>query len=345
MSRIRRRRNLAIGITVLVLLVLLASAVLLRMRAAPEPARLLPECDGVLYANLKPVRTFTNLGQKPSNFDPDYRTFVEETGFQLERDMEQIALAMHAPHGSQTETRYSEVIVGRFDSQKVGDFLARVASSRESYRSHEIFLIPHEDRIVRVTVLSVDMVAASNTGDPAQIDHIIDEFRHSALTTRGPRLVAKYYHHVPFGSLAWLITEVEPPSGINLGGGLNPLPFIRQLFGGGVIVASARYNGNVLLRADDFLPDNSAAKDRAEQLQNLFTLYKTAETQTRPENPDPDLESALNSLSVERKGERVQVNATIPRALIEKMFEPPEEPVPQPAPQPPKHRRSRRHRK
>jgi hypothetical protein len=345
MSRIRRRRNLAIGITVTVLLALLVSAVLLRLRAAPEPARLLPECDGILYANLKPVRTFTNLGQKANNWDPDYRTFVEQTGFQLERDMDQIALAINAPHGSQIETRYSEVIVGRFDSQKVGDFLARVARSRETYRSHEIFLIPHEDRIVRVTVLSVDMVAASNTGDPAQIDHIIDEFRHSALTTRGPRLVAKYYHHVPFGSLAWLITEVEPSSGINLGGELNPLPFIRQLFGGGVVVASTRYNGNVLLRADDFLPDSNAAKDRAEQIQNLFTLYKTTENQTRPENPDPDLESALKSLSVEQKGERVQVNASLPRTLIAKMFEPPEEPAPQAAPQPKKHRRSRRHRK
>src|SRR5690348_16741192 len=345
MSRIRRRRNLAIGITVAVVLVLLASAVLVRLQAAPEPARLLPECDGVLYANLKPGRTFTNLGQNASNWDPDYHTFVEQTGFQLERDMDQVALAIHAPHGSQTETRYSEVIVGRFDSGKVGDFLARVARSRESYRSHEIFLIPHEDRIVRVTVLSVDIVAASNTGDPAQIDHIIDEFRHSALTTRGPRLVAKYYHHVPFGSLAWLITEVEPPSGINLGGGLNPLPFIRQLFGGGVVVASARYNKNILLRADDFLPDEKSAKDHAEQIQNLFTLYKTTESQTRPENPDPDLESALNSLSVEQKRERVEVKASIPRALIAKMFEPPEEPTPQPAPKPQKHRRSRRHRK
>lgn len=345
MSRIRRRRNLAIGITVLVLVGLLASAVLVRLRAAPEAVRLLPECDGIFYANLKPVRTFTKLGQEASNWDPDYHAFVEQTGFQLERDMDQVALAMHAPHGSHTETRYSEVVVGRFDSQKVGNFLARVARSRENYRSHDIFLVPHEDRIVRVTVLSVDMVAASNTGDPAQIDHIIDEFRHSALTTRGPRLVAKYYHHVPFGSLAWLITEVEPPSGLNLGGGLNPLPFIRQLFGGGVVVASARYNKNILLRADDFLLDGNAAKDHAEQIQNLFTLYKTTQSQTRPQNSDPDLESALNSLSVEQKAERVQVNASIPPALIAKMFEPPEEPEPPPAPKPQKHRRSRRHRK
>ncbi|HVH85181.1 MAG TPA: hypothetical protein VM912_00535 [Terriglobales bacterium] len=344
MSRARRRRNFAVVVIVLLVLGLLAAAVLLRMHAAPEPARLLPECDGVLYANLKPVRAFTKFGGKQTSWAPEYRSFVEQTGFQFERDLDEIAFAMHAPHDAQHETRYSEVIVGRFNSTKIADFLSRMARSRENYRSHEIFLIPYEDRTVRVTVLSVGMVAISNTGDPAQIDHIIDEFRRSAFASGGPRLVAKYYHKVPFGSLAWLITEVEPPTDISLGGTINPLPFIRQLFGGGVVVGSARYNGNVLLRAEDFLHDEAAAKDRSEQLQNLVTLYRTTEAQTRPEHIDPDLESALNSLSVEHKDDHVQVNASIPRSLIEKMFEAPMEAEPAPAPQPPPRKRSKRHR-
>ena len=345
MSRARRRRNFAIVLTVLLVVGLLGAAVLLRMRAAPEPARLLPECDGVLYANLKPVRSFTNLGTKQTSWAPEYRNFVEQTGFEFERDLDEIAFAMHAPRDAQHETRYSEVIVGRFNSTKIADFLSRMARSRENYRNHEIFLIPYEDRIVRVVVLGVGMIAVSNTGDPAQIDHIIDEFRRSAFASGGPRLVSKYYHKVPFGSLAWLITEVEPPTDIGFGGTLNPLPFIRQLFGGGVVVASARYNGNVQLRADDFLPDNSAAKDRAEQIQNLITLYRTTETQTRPEHPDPDLESALNSLEVQHRDNQVQLNASIPRGLIEKMFEAPVEAEPQPLPTPQPRKHSRRHRR
>src|SRR5205807_9763805 len=103
------------------------------------------------------------------------------------------------------------------------------------------------------------------------------------------------------------------------------LPFFRQLFGGGVVVGSGRYNGYILLRADDFLRDQNEAKDRAEQLQNLLSLYRTTESQTRPEHPDPDMESALNSLKVEQKGSRIQVSASVPRALIEKMFEEPAE--------------------
>lgn len=344
MTRTRRRRILALVLTLLSVVGLLVAAVFLRMHAAPEPARLLPECDGILYANLKPVRIFSNFGQKPTAWAPEYRKFVEQTGFQFERDLDEVAFAIHAPQDAQHEARYSEVMVGRFNSAQVADFVSRMARSRESYRNHEVFLIPYEDRIVRVTVLSVDMIAASNTGDPAQIDHIIDEFRRSAFASGGPRLLAKYYHDVPFGSLAWLITEVAPGKAISLADTIGPLPFVRQLFGGGVVVGSARYNGNVLLRADDFLSDEGAAKDRTEQLQNLLTLYKTTESQTRPEHPDPDMESALNSLQVDQKESRVEVSASIPRGLVEKMFETPMEPETgtsgQPAPSPKtKHRR------
>jgi hypothetical protein len=347
MNRAHRRRVFAITLTVIVVILLLIAAVYVRLRSAPEPARLLPECDGVLYANLKPLRAFSDLGTKPANWAPEYRNFVEQTGFELERDLDEIAFAMHAPQDPQHETRYSEVMVGRFDSGKVTDFLSRMARSHESYGGHDIFLIPYEDRIVRVSMLSLDMIAASNTGEPAQIDHIIDEFRHPVLAASGPRLLRSRYRDVPFASLAWLITEVAPAKGISLSDNLTPLPFVRQLFGGGVVVGSVRYNGNVLLRADDYLKDETQAKDRAEQLQNLLSLYKATEGQTRPDHPDPDMESALNSLKVEQKGERVQVSGSISRQLITKMFESPLESEPSasapPATPEKKPKRHRRH--
>jgi hypothetical protein len=250
---------------------------------------------------------------------------------------------MHAARDAQHETRYSEVVVGRFNSSKLADFFARNARSYESYRDREIVLIPFEDRIVRVSVLSADTVAISNTGDPTHIEHIIDEFRRSAFATSGPRLLARYYHDVPFGSLGWLITEVAPPKSMSLADALGPISLVRQLFSGGVVVGSARYNGNLLLRADDFLKDASAAKDRAQEVQNLLSLYKATESQTRPEHPDADMESALNSLHVEQKDDRVQINASIPTGLIHKMFEAPEEtePIPVPAPRekPKRHKR------
>ena len=58
----RTRRTLLV---VAAVLILLAVAVFLRSKAPPEAARLLPESDGIVYVNLKPVRAFLRKGLKP----------------------------------------------------------------------------------------------------------------------------------------------------------------------------------------------------------------------------------------------------------------------------------------
>jgi len=58
------------------------------------------------------------------------------------------------------------------------------------------------------------------------------------------------------------------------------------------------------------------------------------------------MESALNSLKVEQKESRVELSASIPRGLVEKMFETPmeaEPATPAPATPTPKTRRQRKH--
>ena len=58
----RTRRTLLVVAGVVVLL---AVAVFLRSKAPPEAARLLPESDGIVYFNLKPVRAFIRKDMKP----------------------------------------------------------------------------------------------------------------------------------------------------------------------------------------------------------------------------------------------------------------------------------------
>lgn len=339
--RRKQRRTFTVTLAILIIIGLVAAAVLLRSHAAPEAARLLPEADGVLYANLKPLRASVNFNQKQPNWTPEYRNFVQQTGIHPERDLDQIAFALHSPREPNQETRFSEVMVGHFDSPQLADYLRSIARGRENYRNHEIFLIPYEDRTVRATILSLDMVAASNTGDPAQIDHIIDQFSRAPFAAAGPELLEKYYLHVPLGAISWLITAVEPPKTITLGDNFGILSFLKQAFGGGVVVASARYNGNLLLRADTFLK-GEALKDRTEELNNLLSFYRASEQQTRPANPDPAMDAALNSLKIEQKSDRVELTMSIPKELIEKMFETPAEPESAP-PSPPaaaqKHKR------
>ena len=125
--RSRRRNSIAL-LAVALVIAAISLAVYLRKRAAPEPARLLPSSDAVLYFNLKSVRRLTSFGSQPiGQREPEYEEFVRETGFQFERDLNEAAFAVHTvqrppaykggPPG--TEARYSEVFIGKFDGQKL----------------------------------------------------------------------------------------------------------------------------------------------------------------------------------------------------------------------------------
>src|SRR5260370_9311462 len=70
----------------------------LRKHAPPEAARLLPGADAFLYVNLKRVRAVSPGTQWPAvTHDPEYEHFIQQTGFQFERDLDQAAFALHYP--------------------------------------------------------------------------------------------------------------------------------------------------------------------------------------------------------------------------------------------------------
>src|ERR1035437_7438415 len=171
----RTRRTLLIVAAVLVLMTV---AIFLRSKAPPEADRLLPESDGIIYFNLKPVRTFTHFKDlKAPERAPDYQQFVDATGIDWERDLDQVAIALHRmpdPNGPNGPVAYSMVLVGKLTGQRLNDWLDSHAVSRESYDGHTIYSIPSEGRTVRVAQIGYDMVAVSNTPTPEQIHSMID---------------------------------------------------------------------------------------------------------------------------------------------------------------------------
>src|ERR1700744_300297 len=143
-----RRNQIWVAVVLAVLAGGIVTAVLLRKRAAPDAARLLPESDAVLYVNLEPVRLFTDIGKNPpKERDPQYEDFVQQTGFEFERDLDKAAFAIHygvPVKGKPAETRYSEILQGRFDNARVGAYLHKLASHVERYKDYDIFEIPIE---------------------------------------------------------------------------------------------------------------------------------------------------------------------------------------------------------
>jgi hypothetical protein len=338
-SSFLRRRRVWVPLAVVIVLAAIGAAIYLRAQGAPEGARLLPENDGVLYVNLKPLRTFSNFGDKPVVHEPEYDEFVRDTGFQLERDLEEAAIAIHEPepagdplHPNAMERRFSQILVGTFDSTKLTHYLHKLASDVERYRDTDVFLIPHEGRKVRVAILTSEMVAVTNTASGENIKAMIDRFHEIALPFRGPRLVREYYRHVPLGSAAWGILSLKNADGQSV---TLPLPngIGFALPKDTVTVASLRYLGSIQFKAEAFTPTDGDAKQLTESAGNFLRLFHSIEANTEPSGPDKDVKLFFDSIKVEQNGTRSVLTAELPIGFVKKMVS--EAPgVPQPKAEP-----------
>lgn len=343
----RIRRSLPIFLVVLAIAAAVALLVVLREQAPPEPARLLPGADGFLYANLKWARTFNASAKLPPvSREPEYQKFVDETGFQFERDLDEAAFAVHYPAswgngtaGSSPEPRFSEIFVGKFDSSRLVAYLKKIAASVDNYRNFDIYNIPLEGRTVRVAILSYDSVAVSNHPDPEVIHGIVDRSRKLASPFGGPALLRKYYREVPLASEAFAILRVRPAEMTSLGGfGSWALLFSKPA----VVVLSARYLRALHLRAEAFAGNDAEAQAIAEKATTYLSLFHAAEGSVGTHGTDEDVKAFFDSLNVDHAADRAILTATVPPGFIDKILaEAPASPVspstppPKPSPQPP----------
>jgi len=156
-----RRTRRTLWIVAAVLLVL-AAAIYLRFKAPPEAARLLPESDGIVYVNLRPIRALLHSDLKPVTRAPEYQAFIDATGIDWERDLEEAAIALHRmpdPRGPNGPVAYSMVLVGKLDGKRLAGYLEAHASGKESYEAHTIYSLPSEGRTVRIAQIGYDTVA------------------------------------------------------------------------------------------------------------------------------------------------------------------------------------------
>jgi hypothetical protein len=321
----RIRRRLPIPLAVLLIVAAVALIVTLRKQAPPEAARLLPGADGFFYINLKWIRTFNATGQLPPvSREPEYQKFVEETGFQFERDLDKAAFAIHYPQswgngtaGSVSEPRFSEIFVGRIDSGRLTAYLKKISSSIDDYRGFDIYNIPFEGRTVRVVILSYDSVAVSNHPDPAVIRGMLDRSRKLASPFGGPRLLRRFYRQVPLASLCFAILRVQPAEMNSLGGmGSWSILFPNPA----VAVISGRYLRALHLRAEAFTDSEADAQAITEKTAAFLSIFHAAEGSVGAHGTDVDVKAFFDSLKVEQSGDRAILTATVPPGFIQKVL-------------------------
>ena len=339
----RIRRTLPIALAVVVVAAAVTVTVQLRKHAPPEPARLLPAADAFFYADFDWVRK-ANGGKAfvPVAHDPEYERFIQETGFDFERDLDAVAFAMHYPQswpgggtgGSAPEPRFSEVFIGRFDGGKCAAYLKKIAKSVENYHSVDIFSVPIYDRTFRIAILGVDTVAASNHEDSAVIHGMVERSRRLASPFAGPAFLRRYYRRVQLASPVWAMARVEPTVP-EFEGWSTVFPKPANL------VISASYNplhlplraGALHVRAEAWAGDDQDARNIADKMNVFLNLFQGAETSVGSPGSDEDVKAFFDSLQVRQEDSRAVLYATLPLALFRKVVS--GQPPPMPTVQPP----------
>jgi hypothetical protein len=315
----RRTRNTLL--IVAAVLLLLAVAVFLRSKAPPEAARLLPESDGIVYINLRPIRTLFHKDLKPPQRVPEYQQFIDATGIDWERDLDQVAIALHRmpdPNGPNGPVAYSMVLVGKITGKRLNAWLDAHAASRETYAGHTIYSILSEGRTVRVTQIGYDVVAVSNTPTPEQIHSIVDRHRAAALPFSGSSLLERYYHDVPLLSVAWGVGQIGLP--FSESGAIHIFGFALPLEPDSTIIASVALAlpvpGSLRLRVEEIAPSADAAATQAAALATLVTMARGFSAPLGNNTANNALKELLKTAEVTQHSEHVVVTATLPSSFF-----------------------------
>lgn len=312
-----KRRLYSLGIAA-TLLVALGVLLFLRFHAPPEVARLLPESDAIVYLNLKPARAATHFDRQPMNPSPEYASFVQGTGFRWDRDLDRIAVSLHRMpdrRGPNGVVAYTGVLEGRFDASRLARYMQANSQAREVYAGHAVYTIPgNEGRVLRVSALGYDMVAASNMPTAEQIHSVIDRYVAGASPFSGSSLLSLRYPEVPYFALAWGIGHVGLPfsdrGNIQVLGVTLPLPEDTDF------IASVTFRGNLALRVEELVPTEAEASQTATNLGTILNLVRAFLPGTGSAQ-NIAIHEAFQSLAIQQHKARVVLTGSVSPALLQ----------------------------
>lgn len=326
----RLTRGARFGVAAAVL-ALAAFLFLWRSSTPPLPARILPESQAIVYFNLSPLRAATHFDRKPVPHDADYQRFIDATGINFERDLDQAAFALdHLPdtRGPNGGLAFSEVFSGHFDPERLRRYLAGIAGSTETYDGRVIYNVPSQGRTVRVAILAGGvrdrMVAISNTPTAEQIHSILDRDRTAWLPFGGssPTLLNQHYPDLPALSLAWGLGQIGLPFGEH--GELRLFGFTLPVRLDATFVASLRWTGVLRLRVEEIAPNETAAGVSAKALSGLLTVLRLAANNLPSQTTSPDIRAFLDGASVVQYADRAVLNAALPDGLLRSLLHTPD---------------------
>jgi hypothetical protein len=130
------------------------------------------DSSAILFADLTELRSAPFLTElytwaPPPRPDEEYTKFLNETGFDYERDLDRLAMAFQK---TDQDSTFFAVAEGRFDQQKISA-LARKSGTTERRGGREIFEVPESGGTKKITFvfLSNDRIALTDRPNLGQI--------------------------------------------------------------------------------------------------------------------------------------------------------------------------------
>jgi hypothetical protein len=130
--------------------------------------------------------------------------------------------------------------------------------------------------------------------------------------------VQEYRRQIPLTAVAWTIARVKP--------GDNPImqKIYSPTWGTGftlvAAVAPSLANGSIQLKANAIAGNEEAAKQLADNVSTLISLYQSVEANAQQGGGDPDVKAFVDSVKVEQQKDKAVLTATLPGGFLKKMF-------------------------
>lgn len=126
------------------------------------------DASSVLYADVAELRQTQFIAQlhdwapKPQQIDAEYAKFLRDTGFDYERDLDRVAIAI-LKRGP--ETRFLAVADGRFDRKKINTYTSQFGTHQKG-GGREIFTVPISGSPRKVSLAFTRQDRIALTDDP-----------------------------------------------------------------------------------------------------------------------------------------------------------------------------------
>ena len=295
-------------------------ALLLRKRAAPDAARLLPNADAILYVNLEPIRLLTDLGKHPPKI---VNRSMRSSSSRPDSNLNAISIARlwpfttHKPRKILRKRLVTARSCRRIRQAARQQYLRKLAKTVERYNDFDFTSFPSKAVRCAWSCWGRHGCRFQHRGR-GRIHGMVDRYKQAALPFAGPELVHDYYARVPLGSVVWTVARIlltsAPQDRSEL---LLPGSWSSLLPRGSVVIASARPLNEVHLRALVITKSETEARNFSERVNAFLALFKTIDISLDGGGPDPDVKKAFDSFAIHQDKNEAVLTASVPFAFFQ----------------------------